>query len=160
MIEDTIQKNKAFFDDDLPEGHNQRFLDKLDSSLHETKKSRLNIYLAVAASIVFLLSVSYIVLLSSNIFTPDNDLFAGMTPELYETEEYYKNEIIQKMEILSNQDAIDQDVMSDLKDIDKSFRNIKKDLRVNPGDERIISAVINTYQIKLDLLNEILDRIK
>lgn len=160
MIEDIIRNHKTSFEEDLPKGHVKRFSNKLSFSFDSKWRTSLNRYLVVAASVVVLITFGYIALLTSDVFLPDHDLLVNLTPELHETEMYYQNEINQKIDILSGQNHADETILDDLKEIDKSFTTIKKDLDDNPGDERLISAILNTYQIKLDLLNEILERLK
>ncbi len=159
MIEDFIKKNKTSFEEDLPQEHLERFSNRLGSASNSLGSRNMNRYLALAAVVVVVVTIGYIALLTSDGFYSSNYLFSNITPELYETETYYQTEINQKLEILSDQKELGNSIMKDLLEIDKSFETIKKDLDENPGDERLISAVFNTYQIKLDLLNEILDRI-
>jgi hypothetical protein len=40
--------------------------------------------------------------------------------------------------------------------MDKLFINLQKDLKANPGDERIINAMIRHYQMKLEVMNQVL----
>ena len=159
MIEDFIRNNKTSFEEDLPQEHLERFENKLRSVYDPSWSKTLNRYLAIAAVVVVIITIGYMVLLTSNVFYSSDYILSNITPELYETETYYQTEISQKLEILSDQKEVKKSIMKDLQEIDKSFETIKKDLDENPGDERLISAVLNTYQIKLDLLNEILDRI-
>ena len=62
------------------------------------------------------------------------------------------------MEILTSTCSIDKEVLKDIHEIDQSFEEVKKELIKNPNDDRLISAVIETYRIKLDLLDEIIQK--
>ncbi len=159
MIEDMVQNNRGLFEEDPPEGHLKRFKNKLNITPDESWKTPLNRFLVAAASVVVLITLGFIIMLTSDSFSANDYLLANITPELYETEAYYQNKINQRMDILSNQNDVDKSILQDLREIDKSFETIKKDLDKNPGDERLISAILNTYQMKLDLLNVILERI-
>ena len=159
MIEDFIQNNKTSLEEDPPQGHLGRFSNKLGTSSDSAWNTSINRYLLVAAAVVVLITIGFVALLTSDGIYSSKYLLANITPELYETEAYYQSEINQKLEILSEQNEVDKSIIIDLEEIDKSFENIRKDLDENPGDDRLISAVLNTYQIKLDLLNEILDRV-
>ncbi|MBN2524287.1 MAG: hypothetical protein JXB24_13530 [Bacteroidales bacterium] len=159
MIEDIIQNNRDLFEEDLPEGHLKRFENKLNTASDESRRTVLNKLLVAAASVVVIITIGFIIMLTSDSFSANDYLLANITPELYEAEAYYQNKIHQKMDILSNQNNVDKSILKDLREIDKSFDTIKKDLDKNPGDERLISAILSTYQIKLDLINEILERI-
>ncbi|MGD2034768.1 MAG: hypothetical protein PVF73_06920 [Bacteroidales bacterium] len=159
MIEKFIQDKRNTFEEDLPEGHLDRFIKKLESSSDARWRHTLNRALVVAASVVVLITIGFVALLTSDNFSAGKYLLANVTPELFEAETYFQTEINQRMEILSGQDRLDKTLMDDLNEIDESFRTIKKDLDENPGDERLISAILRTYQVKLDLLNEIMERI-
>lgn len=159
MIEEFIRNNKNSFEEELSQDHLERFTKKLGPANDASWSRTLNRYLAVAAIVVVIITFGFIALLTSDGLYSSDYLLSNITPELYETETYYQSEINQKLEIISNQREVKKSIKQDLLEIDKSFKTIKKDLDKNPGDERLISAVLNTYQIKLDLLNEILDRI-
>lgn len=160
MIEDFIHKNKHAFEENLPKGHVERFNKKLGnySATHAWSTS-LNRMLVVAAVVVVIVTIGFVGFLTNERVIASEYLLENITPELYETETYYHSEISYRMEILSGQNEIDKTIIIDLEEIDKSFDTIKKDLDENPGDERLISAVLNTYQIKLDLLNDLIAKI-
>lgn len=50
-------------------------------------------------------------------------------------------------------------VMYELAEMDSIYNNLKKDLKTNPDDERIISAMIEHYQLKLEIMNSILGQL-
>ena len=159
MIEKLISNNRASFEEAPLKGHLQRFTQKLDSSSDASWRLTLNRYLLVAASVVVIITIGFIALLTTDNFSSGDYLLNNITPELYEAETYYLNEIDQRMEVLSLQNDVDETILTDLEEFDESFKTIKKDLDENPGDERLISAILNTYQMKLDLLNDILELI-
>jgi glyceraldehyde-3-phosphate dehydrogenase/erythrose-4-phosphate dehydrogenase len=79
---------------------------------------------------------------------------------LEEAELYYQSRIQERMEVLEVNKLVDEQVMSDLKEIDQSFKSIHKDLKRNPGDERLIQAVIQVYQMKLEMIDNLLQQFK
>jgi uncharacterized protein (DUF305 family) len=48
----------------------------------------------------------------------------------------------------------------ELKDMDITYTQLQKELRANPNDERIINAMIEHYQTKVDVMNYILSQLK
>ena len=160
MIEEFIQNNKDSFEEELPKGHFQRFENRRGTSSESSWSIKLNRYLVVAASVVVILTIGFVALLTRGNLSSSEYLLSNITPELYETEAYYQTEINQKMETLSEREKIDKSIFIDLMEMDESFETIKKDIEENPGDERLISAILNTYQMKMDLLDEILNRIE
>jgi hypothetical protein len=160
MNEDDMNHITAFDDRDLPEGHLNRFMKKLDSSLHKSRKVlRFQLY-AIAASIIAIIGLTVVLFIKMNRFYENPPLLAGISDELEETELFYQNQIQASMKELKKNNSIDKEVISDFKKMDKSFRLIRKDLKENPGDERIVNSVIKIYQIKLELLNNLVQEFK
>lgn len=160
LKEDDMVHYAQLNDQDLPKGHLDRFIKKLDSALHRNRKIlKFQIY-AVAASVITVVGLSFLLFIKVTQFREHPPLLAGISPELEETELYYQSQIQESMKELTTNNLIDKEVISDFKEIDKSFRLINKDLQENPGDERIINMVIQIYQIKLDLINELLLQLK
>lgn len=160
MKEDDIIHYTQLNDQDLPEGHLNRFITKLDAALHGNRKVlKFQLY-AVAASVITVVGLSILLFIKVTQFREHPPLLAGISPELEETELYYQSQIQESMKVLKTNNLVDKEVISDFKEIDKSFRLINKDLKENPGDERIINMVIQIYQIKLDLLNDLLLQLK
>lgn len=147
----------ADFDDkDLPEGHMGRFTTRLDSALHSNKKVlKFQVY-SIAASIAVIVAISIILFIKISQLHQQPTLLAGVSPELAETELYYQSKIHDGMQVLAGNNLIDEQVLNDLEEMDNSFKVITKDLKKNPRDERIINAVIQIYQLKLDVINDLL----
>jgi hypothetical protein len=40
------------------------------------------------------------------------------------------------------------------------FKSLMRDLKTNPSDERILSAMINHYQLKLEVMGQIIDQLQ
>jgi uncharacterized protein (DUF305 family) len=43
--------------------------------------------------------------------------------------------------------------------MDAVYENLKRDLKNNPSDERVINAMIQHYQTKVDIMNQILTQL-
>jgi hypothetical protein len=147
---------KLIPDDAMPTGHAERFQSRLLSALPlQHKLWTLQKYL-IAASVVILLAGSLYILINRNGLFFQNRLATNISPEFLETENYLQNEIQNKMKILSDIDKIDPGVLNDLNQDDESFKIMRRDLRKNPGDIRLTCAVIETYQKKIDVLDEMI----
>jgi hypothetical protein len=84
-------------------------------------------------------------------------------PELKEAELYYNNQLdvyYSKLENLrfDNDKIQKQLILDELSDMDRQVLTMKRDLRQNPDDERILHAIINCYQVKLELMDMIITR--
>jgi hypothetical protein len=160
MIDKIINKNlDHFYEDDLPAGHLQRYIKKLDASDKHMKWIKTFRYFSIAATLVLLIAVSSLIAIKIYSTKQDNYLLAHNSQELRETEVYYRLQIQEKTKRLSQLKKIDPETLSsELLEIDASFNGIRADLKNNPDDERIVNAVLSTYQAKIDLLDKLIEK--
>jgi hypothetical protein len=50
--------------------------------------------------------------------------------------------------------------MKEMKSMDSTYIFLQKELKANPNDERIISAMIEHYQTKLEVMTYIVNQLK
>ncbi len=148
--------NNAIPESDLPGGHLSRFEKRLNSTLAIRSRLRMFQRIAIAASVTAFILLSTIVTINLEDLKTRRTVLYSISSELYETELYLAGEIEEKMEILTTSNSFDKAILDDIREIDKSFDEVKKELFRNPYDDRLISAVIETYRVKLDLLDEVL----
>lgn len=172
-IEELILDNLKELNDMLPsDGHFDRFQAKLDAK-HKTKRITFNVVWKVAAAVVF-------VLLAVNqgriYFAPEKQNLAennaefslsSVSPEYREVEFYFTNAIshgLTQWNSLKNDGLIsenEQKVMnSELADFEYRYKTLQADLARNPNDERVINAMLEYYQAKLDIINMIVGKLK
>ena len=161
---DAIQKKIAEMSVlvDLPEGHQQRFEKKLYSRMN-VKNSRMVIFYAIAASILLFFCLNITQLLNIKSAPTPNLILSHESEETIETEQYLQSEISNRISQLNSMKLKKEQVKiinNDIRDIDQSLNNLKEDLKEAPGDQRIVNAVINTYIIKLETLDNIMHLIK
>ena len=159
-LEDIIRENTGFFDSEEPSAiHFEKFLMKLDNSHRNVKKERYIRILTHAASVaaVFLLIVSIILLRKQS---SDDTISQKLPAEVTEIENYFQYQIESSLRTLNssleNCPVQKQNLQSCFKELDKSFKTIQSDLKENPGDERILNALINHYQTKLEIMEQII----
>ena len=51
-------------------------------------------------------------------------------------------------------------LMKEMKSIDSTYVSLQKELKANPNDERIINAIIEHYQTKLEVMTYIVNQLK
>jgi uncharacterized protein (DUF305 family) len=51
-------------------------------------------------------------------------------------------------------------LMHELSEMDSIYENLKKDLTTNPNDQRVINAMIQHYQLKVEVMNQILNQLQ
>lgn len=144
----------------IAEGHEHRFKQKLAKALPERYKRKLALTITAygaAASVGLFLFLS---VLKTEHTIKHHATVPSHQSEIVETEMYYEgliNERIRKIEQLNPHAEQISEILKDLSEFDNSLVNMKKDLEQAPGDERIIGAVMNTYRMKLEVLDNIVE---
>ena len=151
--------NKSVPEDDLPKGHLKRFENRLNSLSEIQSRFRLIQHMAIAASVAAFIMLSIVVTLNLEELKNRKTALYEISPEFHETELFLTGKVQEKMEILRSSNSYDKDIRKDIREIDKSCAEVKKELIRNPQDDRLISAVIETYRIKLDMLDEVISKI-
>lgn len=167
-LENIISENREFFNDAEPlDGHFDRFEKKLDKEFGTKKKFNFRIVWQVAAAVAFtFLAINQAVIY----FTPNesqNTNLASVSPEYGEIETYYVSAInsgltnwnsLKKEGVLSTEE---KSMLNDeLKEFDTTFKSLQEELKANPDDERVINAMIEFYQSKLNVITIIIENIK
>jgi hypothetical protein len=167
-IEDIIRNNKDFFDGAEPsEGHLERFNRKLEIMFGaKTIKRSIVPYLLRAAVVTLLLTLSSLWTWDHFIRSDRNRMTLGdVSPEYKEVENYYVHQVnLMESEIgnidLKNNPEQKQILFTEMKSMDSVYVQLQKELKANPDDERIINAMIEHYQTKMDVMNYILNQLK
>jgi len=160
-LDKIIIENRADFGEEPPEGHFDRFAERLRIAESKRKGLQFTPFLKVAAVLV-------VVLLSANLyvhFTSHKSNIAEVAiikNDLGEASFYYTNCInngisdLEKMasEGIGSKKELVQ-IKQELSEMDSLFVNLKAEYKANPNDERIINAMIEYYQTKLDIVNTI-----
>jgi hypothetical protein len=167
-IEDIIRSNKDYFDEAEPsQGHLERFNRKLEIRFGaKTIKRSIVPYLLRAAVVTLLLTLSSLWTWDHFIRSDRNRMTLGdVSPEYKEVENYYVHEVnLMENEIgnidLKNNPEQKQILFKEMKSMDSVYVQLQKELKANPDDERIINAMIEHYQTKVDVMNYILNQFK
>jgi hypothetical protein len=164
-LEKIIQENKLSFDSFEPgEGHLDRFEQKL-IEFNNRKNTFSFAYILKAAVIAILVTLSGLWVYDNFDSRSDKGItLSELSPEYNEVEMYYThlvnqkyNEIDQSQSLDSNQKII---LVNELKEMDVMYENLKQDLQSNPTDKRVINAMIKHYQLKVGVMNQILDQLQ
>jgi hypothetical protein len=86
---------------------------------------------------------------------------ADVSPEHAEMERYFNTQVSEKMAQLTSYQK-DQDVQGDLQELDSMYEQLQRELKDAPpgAEEKIIQAMINNYQTKIDILEQVLEKVK
>ncbi|WP_299577554.1 hypothetical protein [uncultured Sunxiuqinia sp.] len=167
LLEKIIRENKDAFEEDAPQGHFERFEQKLDKEFKHRSRFNRKFYLQLAASLLFVLLLGNQVRmhLASNQAEPVT--LASVSEEYGEVEYYFTSSInqgLKEWEQLSKDGFIseaDQRMMTrEMEEFDQMQAQLQKELEANPDDERVINAMLEYYQAKLSVITLIIDKLK
>lgn len=162
-LEKFISENRQEFDDRQPPGNIWLSIDRHLDQKNKKPARRISIwrYAQVAAAAVFLIGTGVLIGLNFNNRPSEALAIEKEFPEYSETEQYYKKLVKNKVDELGNYNY-DSSINDDLKQLDKIYEELKKELSEAPEDkqEQIINAMITNYRTKLSILERVLERIQ
>jgi len=88
-----------------------------------------------------------------------------VSPQYKEVENYYIHQVnlmeseIGTVEILNNAEQKEM-LMKEMRTMDSTYISLQKELKANPNDERIINAMIEHYQTKVEVMSYIVNQLK
>ncbi len=167
-IDEILKYNRDLFEDKEPmPGHMERFQNKLRQRLHSSKTIKSIVpYLLKAAVVTLLITLSSLWTWEHFIRKDSAMMSLGeVSPQYREVENYYMHQVnLMEDEIVSidfNNNPKQKDLLlTEMKSMDSSYIQLQKELRANPDDERIINAMIEHYQTKVEVMTFILSQLK
>lgn len=147
-------------DSDQPrQGHEDRFLQKLDRLPDvQVRKIRFRHVIQVAASLAIILTSAFVLLKQTGMQEP----LAGkdIPSAMMEADIYYTSQVDMKYEQISEFNFENEEektvLLNELKDLESYHQQLLIDLEANPDDDRVINALIRHYQIKLEVMDQII----
>ncbi|MFN2379743.1 MAG: hypothetical protein ABR519_05960 [Bacteroidales bacterium] len=167
-IDEYIRENRDHFDGtEPPAGHFKRFQARLEAqAVILPQRVRVLPYLLRAAAVAILVTLS-------SLWTWEHVLSPGagkmtlsdVSPEYRQVETYYVQQVNlmeeEIMEIPMGNDPVQKEMLiEELKNMDAAYSELQTDLNANPQDERVINAMIEHYQRKVEVMNYILSQLK
>lgn len=160
-LERFIQENRTDFDSAVP---SLKVWAQLDQHLDRQRPKGRVVWmkrLRAAAAVLLLLTAGGAM---GAYLTNQNkavDSLSDISPEHAEMERYFSTQVEEKLAKLASyhQDGI---VKADLEELDQAYEQLKKDLETAPtgADEKIIQAMIETYQTKINILEQVLEKVE
>lgn len=156
--------NKDAFQEEPPPGHFERFKERLSNKGEGKRKRSANFYWRMAAILIIGL---FIANLFVHIFPRQDEVASEMIhSEILDTEIYYTNQInygISELKELSSKGILESKenelISTELSEMDSLLTHLKEEYKSNPNDERIIAAMVEHYQVKLEIINTILNEL-
>lgn len=167
-IEDIIKDNKDFFEEAEPSnGHLERFNRKLEQRFQVRSIKRSIVpYLLKAAVVTLLITLSSLWTWDHFLRPANSRMTLGqVSPQYKEVENYYVHQVnMMEGEIenvdLKNGSEQKEMLLKEMKTMDSTYVSLQKELKANPNDERIINAMIEHYQTKLEVMTYIVNQLK
>ncbi|WP_462253080.1 hypothetical protein [Ekhidna sp.] len=106
---------------------------------------------------LFGMAACFALIISSTIFFMNP--VTQPSDEIAELEDFYNTEINQKITLVKNHIKDDR-ILEDLATMDKAFAELKADLSENVDNQEVITAMMENYQLKLRILEEILKELE
>ena len=167
-LESLFEKLQGTFDNEEPqEGHQQRFLEKLQASqgvvsINGKKKSSWWKPLSIAASVVLLCAVG--VGFFNSVPTRDEQV-AEISPEVSQTQFYFASLIEEQVRELESESTpetqkIIDDTLVQLQRLETNYKKLEQDLLNGGNSKLLLSAMITNFQTRIDLLEDVLNQIE
>ena len=157
--------------EEMPKGHEMRFLNKLEAELPETKDEgfRFN-FMKIAASIVIVLGLGYgafkfidkpiepikgAEVVNTTSEQQDLKSLGDISPDLKKIEDYYMANInleLSKIKITPETKELFDSYVSRLGELNSEYQILSKELTEDGPSERTVDALINNLKLRLNLL--------
>lgn len=170
-LREMFNKEKREQQFTINNGHEERFLEKLQQSLPEHKKTN-RAWMKVAASIAVILSVGvgyFLLNGNSNIENtvvdsdPINEnqtefTFGDLSPDLKKVENYYVANInleLAKLEVSPDTKDLIDGFMEQLNNLNLEYKTLNAELKELGPNDQTITALIENLQLRLQLLQKL-----
>lgn len=156
-IEEQFRKHREVFDSEQPRaGHEERFLEKLYS--RNERRIPIRHILQIAASIAILVTSGIVLVRVSK--SGDKVAQQEIPASFMEADMYYASQMDARYDQIRafNFDSDEEKtvLLDELKDLDDYQQKLMTDLEANPDDDRVINALIRHYQLKMEVLDQII----
>ena len=159
-LEKYIQENRLAFDTEVP---SLKVWANIDRQLDQRPKPKVvwmhRVRAMAAVAILTITACAIGFYMGAN--TVETRTLADISPEHEEMERYFNQQIDNKMAQLVSykQDGF---VKDDFQELDAIYNELRQELEKAPvdNDERVIQAMIKNYQTKIDILEQVLEKVQ
>ena len=167
-LERLILNNRHSIQDEEPlEGHFERFEARLQKASKPTKTINFRPMLKIAAIVVFaLLAVNQ----TRIWFFPEKNetlSLGSISEEFREVEFYYTNAIqvgMNQREKLGREGFVSESerqmMAKEQQEFDQMYLQLQEELKANPDDERVINAMLEYYQARMNVITIIINKLQ
>ncbi len=159
-LEKHIKEQRLLFDTDKPRhGHEERFMQKLDRQ--PVRRINFRHALQVAASVAIILTSAFVLIKQNR---SGSKIAEGEIPAaVLEADYYYATQVNARYDQIRDFNFENSEekivLLDELKDLDSFHQQLMSDLKANPDDGRVINTLIRHYQIKLEVMDQIINQL-
>jgi septal ring factor EnvC (AmiA/AmiB activator) len=164
-LDDFIRANRDEFDDLEPRAGLWAEIEKQlpeEPKKREAKTFTIGFVLRVAATVILVMGISFIVFLKS-IEKRGVDL-ADINPEYAKQQMHYASLVETKRtelkQIAKSDPALYQEFSKEIAQMDSTYKKLNSDLANSPNQELVLRAMIQNLQIQTEVLNQQLNAIE
>lgn len=169
-IRDLLKKERKIITDVMPDGHEARFLDKLENELPK-KNTSFFTWLKIAASVVVFLSLSFggyyflktipqenenqTIADNTTVKNENNKSLGDLSPELKKVEDYYLASInleLSRVKYTNDTKEVFDGYLVRLNELTKEYERLSEELTNSGPNELLINALIDNLKFRLNLL--------
>jgi len=172
-LRDLLKANEISSTEKMSEGHETRFLEKLDKALPQKQQSSVFGIWKIAASVVILLGLSYAVFQMGSEAAlkepvpeqtaPAYATLGDVSPELKKVEDFYlasiNMQLAQVKLTADNKDLFDGYLIK-LEELNTEYQKLNVELNENGPNTLTIEALISNLKLRLNLLMRLQEQIK
>lgn len=167
-LDKLISKNRQLFDSAEPsEEHFEKFEKALMEQRVTKSKSIVWPQLLKVASVTILVILSGLYVTEHFITNNNSDTIVAINKnkEFNNAQQYYTHQVDQSIVQIEQMEGFmsteqKQILADEMTEMDEMYKKLVKDYNAMPNDERIIQAMLNHYQMKMDILNRITNDLK
>lgn len=146
---------------EAPQGHQARFMSRLQETPVSRKRTAWWKPLSIAASVLLILTLG---MFRWNGSSADQDL-ASISPEMAQTQSFFTtaiNDELSKLKSLESQDTqkMVEDALQQLSILETEYQSLKEDLIISGNDKRVIAAMVSNLQNRITLLEHVLSKVE
>lgn len=165
-LKKLIEENRPLFDTAEPsEGHFDKFNEMLMENNNEISDdvkirniSWTRMLRVAAIAIMVVLSGLYI----SEHFLANKKPIANNNSEFQEAQQYYNQLVDQKLNQIEETNLSEDQkeiLLKEMTQMDELYKKLQADYKAMPNDPRIVQALLQHYQMKMDVLNRIINNL-
>lgn len=162
-LKEYIQNQREEFDSPEPaEGHEARFLERLNALEADKKRNSGMLFWRIAAAIILLvvLAVSSLI---PRFNEPDDVHYRAMTlgdvsDEMAEVELYYQSRLSEeynKIDKLSDSDPLVRSYLDELDTLNEDYKKLEVTLYESGSHQKVVLAMIENFRLRLDLMEKL-----